>query len=118
VTDLAAELEALERGGWEALCRPGGAGFYETIMADDGLMVFPGTVMDKPAALAAIRDATPWSTFELTDLRVTHGDSVAMITYTAAATRSGQPTYEATMSSVYLHRDGAWRLLLHQQSPT
>nr|MBA2632030.1 DUF4440 domain-containing protein [Chloroflexota bacterium] len=40
------ELEALEREGWAALTGPDGAAFYAEVMADDGLMVFPGMVLD------------------------------------------------------------------------
>ena len=49
------ELEELERRGWDALCGPDGAAFYEELMADEGLMVFPGLVLDKPQTLRAIR---------------------------------------------------------------
>jgi len=31
--------------------------------------------------------------------------------------RRGDSTYAAVMSSVYARRDGAWRLVLHQQTP-
>ena len=39
-SDVKAELEDLERRAWEALSGAGGAAFYETVMADDGVMVF------------------------------------------------------------------------------
>lgn len=111
------ELEALERRGWEVLSGTNGAAFYEQIMADDGLMVFPGVVMDKPAALDVIRKVSPWSSFELSDVRVTAANDVGLVTYKAVGQRGQGPPYEAVMSSVYVRRDGEWRLLLHQQSP-
>ena len=86
-------------------------------MADDGFMVFPSLVMDKQAALSVIRQAEPWSTFELSDVRVTASQGVALIIYRAVGQRSGQPQYEAVMSSVYVRRGDDWKLLLHQQSP-
>jgi Domain of unknown function (DUF4440) len=117
VADVAAELEDLERRGWEALSGPDGAAFYEDAMANDGLMVFPGMVMDKHAALDAIRSVEPWSRFDLTDVRVElAAGAVGLVTYRAKAERAGRP-YEATMSSVYVRVGGAWRLVLHQQSP-
>jgi uncharacterized protein (TIGR02246 family) len=117
VTDPTDELEALERRGWEALSGPDGAAFYEEAMADDGLMVFPGMVMDKATALATIREVPPWATFELSDLQVAGDEDAALVTYRAKAQRLGQHEYEAVMSSVYVRRHGRWLLLLHQQSP-
>ena len=86
-------------------------------MADDGLMVFPGVAMDKQGAVSAIRDAVPWQTFDLSDIRVVVRDDVGVVAYRAVAQRPGQPRYEALMSSVYVRAGGQWRLLLHQQSP-
>jgi hypothetical protein len=114
---LAAELEALERRGWEALSGPNGATFYEEVMADDGLMVFPGMIMDREAALDAIRGAPPWSSFAVRDVRVTADNRGGLITYEAEARRGDAPPYEAVMSSVYVRRGTDWKLLLHQQSP-
>jgi hypothetical protein len=115
--NVASEIERLERDGWSALSGPNGAEFYARVMADDGLMVFPGTVMDKAAALEAIRGAQPWSSFVLSDVRVSGDDSTELIVYGASARRGDAPTYVAEMSSVYVRRSGEWRLLLHQQSP-
>jgi hypothetical protein len=41
-----------------------------------------------------------------------------VITYDATSQREGEDEYCARMSTVYLRRDGQWRLLLHQQSPS
>jgi len=115
VTD---ELEELEREGWRALSGPDGAAFYQEVMADDGVMVFPGLVMDKPRALEAIAGTSPWKTFELADVRVIRPtDDSAILVYSATAQRAGEATYHAEMTSVYAQRDGSWRLVLHQQSP-
>jgi uncharacterized protein (TIGR02246 family) len=117
MTDLAREIEELERSGWHALSGPDGAAFYEDAMAEDGLMVFPGMVMDKPTAIATIREVQPWSRYELADVRVAADVNAALVTYRAKAQRAGEPEYEAVMSSVHVRRDGRWLLLLHQQSP-
>jgi hypothetical protein len=70
LADVASEIEALERQGWEALSGPDGATFYDEAMADDGLMLFPGMAMDKADSLSAMRTVAPWSWFELEDVRV------------------------------------------------
>jgi hypothetical protein len=74
----ASELEALERDGWIALSGPDGVTFYQEVMADEGLMVFPGLVMDKQASLATIRDVAPWLSFQLSDFRITVTDAVGL----------------------------------------
>jgi hypothetical protein len=117
VTNLADELGELERAGWAALSGPDGAAFYEDAMADDGLMVFPGMVMTKPEAIAAIRAAPPWRRFELSDVRTVVNGDAGMVVYTANAERDPSSTYTATMTSVYVRRPAGWQLLLHQQSP-
>ena len=116
---MTSELETLERSGWEALCGPDGAAFYGDVMADDGLMVFPGLVLDRAASLRAIAEASPWITFELTDVReVAMTPDSGVVVYHASARRQGEATYEAEMTSAYARRDGRWQLVLHQQTPT
>lgn len=113
------ELQALERRGWDALCGPNGAAFYDDLMADDGVMVFPGMILDKAATLRAIAGAAPWQSFELTDVRVvTATPETGIVIYRAAAQRAGDVAYRAMMSSMYSRYEGRWRLLMHQQTPT
>ena len=115
---VAAEIEALERRGWQALSGPDGAAFYADVMSDDGVMVFPGSVLDRDASLRAIASAPPWSTFELADMQVIEvGPDSALVIYRATSQREGEAAYRALMSSVYARRGGAWKLVLHQQSP-
>ena len=112
-------LEELERRGWEALSGPDGAAFYDEVMADDGLMVFPGVVLDKAETIRAISGAGPWLSFELEDVRVIGATPEnGTVVYRATAQREGGAPYDALMTSVYTRRDGRWRLLLHQQTPT
>jgi uncharacterized protein (TIGR02246 family) len=115
---VTSEIEALERRGWEALSGAGGAAFYGDVMADDGLMVFPGLVLDKAATIVAIAGAPPWSNFELGDVReIAPTPDSAIVIYRATAQRAGEAEYRANMASVYARCDGRWRLLLHQQTP-
>lgn len=112
------ELEALERRGWEALSGADGAAYYANVMADDGLMVFPGILLDRAQSLRAIAGAPPWASFDLEDVRIVEaGPDGAIVTYRATAQREGEAPYRAWMSSVYARRGGSWRLVLHQQSP-
>jgi uncharacterized protein (TIGR02246 family) len=95
-----------------------GAAFYDDVMADDGLMVFPGIVLDKAASLRAIARAASWASWELRDVRVIEAlPDAGIVTYDATATRAGEHPYRAPMASVYARRDGRWRLVLHQETP-
>jgi uncharacterized protein (TIGR02246 family) len=115
---VTSEIEELEREGWEALSGSDGAAFYDDLMTDDGVMVFPGIVMNKPRTLEAIAGAAPWQTFELADVRVIQPTpDTGMVVYSATAQRAGEAQYRAEMTSLYARRDGRWRLVLHQQSP-
>jgi hypothetical protein len=111
------ELERLERDGWDALSGADGAAFYEQCMADDGLMVFPGVVMDKAAALQAIAGARPWSSYALSSIRVVSATPESAIIAYHADARRGEQEFAAEMTSHYVRRAGRWQLVLHQQSP-
>ena len=116
--ELERVLLALEEEGWNALSGPNGAAYYREHMAGDGLMVFPGMVLDKEATVQAIAQAEPWSWFRIEEPRaVLLGQDAGVLTYRAAARRSGGPVYRALMSSVYVRRGGVWLLALHQQTP-
>jgi hypothetical protein len=113
------ELLELERRGWEALSGPDGAAFYDDLLCDDALMVFPMGIFDRATSLSAIRAAEPWQAFQLADVRIGHpAPDVGLVAYRATATRGGGSDYEAWMTSVYVRdSEGNWRLALHQQSP-
>ena len=111
------EIRAIEEDGWRALMGPGGAAFYERTMADDGVMVFPGAVLDKEASIAAIGAAAPWRSYTLDDVRVIGGEDHAVIVYRATAEREGGVPYVALMTSHYARREGRWWLVVHQQTP-
>lgn len=111
------EVEELERRGWKALSGPDGASFYDAVMTDDGLMVFPGLTLDKAGTLLAIAGARPWSSHRLDELRVVTTGETAVVTYHATSQREGEDEYRARMSSVYARIEDRWRLILHQQSP-
>jgi hypothetical protein len=117
--ELHSELEALERAGWESLSRGTGDDFYARIMAHDGLMVLAdGVVMGREEVVAALREAPPWTTYELRDmraLRLTEGS--AALVYVASARRGDRPPFVAAMTSVYVHTLNGWRLVLYTQTP-
>lgn len=107
-----AQLMAIE----EALA--GGSGeAYRRHLAGDALVVVPGAVLDRDTCAAAMDESPGWDEREITDVRSTSvSPDSAMLTYRWRS-RRGETVYAAVMSSVYARRDGAWRLVLHQQTP-
>ena len=106
----------LESAFWDSAGDPR---FYRENFADDGVMALPDGLMTKAQVISAMEEATPWSRFSIDDVRfVDVGDDVTALVYTADAPRDGRDDgYRAAISSVYVNRGGAWRLVLHQQTP-
>lgn len=94
------------------------ASFYEEVLADEVLMLFPGgAVIDDRNDVIASMSGPPWQSFETSDERVLClSDSAAVVAYRATAVRDGDE-YTALFNSTYVHDGEAWRLTLHQQTP-
>lgn len=110
------EIWQLERGLWF-----GGFDVYERNLTREALMVFPApaAVLDRSAAIAAIREAPRWSRVEFSQQRgdMPIGD-VTVLTYAVAADRgTAVPRYAARCASTDVRIRNAWMLVLHQQCP-
>ena len=106
------ELLAIERelGG-------GTGDAYRKHLTDDALVVVPGAAIDKEKCAFAI-DASPgWDEFDITDAQTIELTPESVVLSYRWSSRRGDETYEALMSSVYVRRDGEWKLALHQQTP-
>jgi hypothetical protein len=110
---------AVEHQGWESLCRFEGGVFYGDLMTDEALMVLVnGMVMDRATVAAALNQAPPWASYELTEARLVPvaGEAAALV-YRATARRDGDDgPFVALMSSVYRVMDDRLRLALYQQT--
>lgn len=115
------DLVELERQGWRALSTSGRAAteFYDGVVDDRVLFLLPGGMRleDRQAVVESMGGA-PWASAELEDLQVHPlGADCAAVHYGVVAQRPGSAPYSALMSSVYVRRDGGWKLALHQQTP-
>jgi Domain of unknown function (DUF4440) len=118
MSDLLAELLSLERQGAEALTSGGAASFYGALLTDDALMVVPGFIVDKAMFVQSVDSEASWTSFTVAEPRLTSlTPDAAILVYRARGRRTGRPDYVALMSSVYVKRDGQWRLVHHQQTP-
>ncbi len=91
---------------------------YRRHLADDALVVVPGAVLDRDACAAAMDESPGWDEREITDVRTTsvspgQRDARPTAGARAAARRSTPRSCRASTRA----GDGAWRLVLHQQTP-
>ena len=111
------ELLALEKTLWT-----GDGAVYERLTAAAALLVFPQPfgVMERDAAVRAVDAAPRWSAVEFSGVRIAWPTAhVAVIVYQVHASRGvGDPGFSGTCSSAWADDAGAWRLVLHQQTPT
>jgi hypothetical protein len=100
------------------------AAFYRDNLTEDCVLVFAETgVISKDIAVEAIHKENEedrrWAEVEFDDIRksVLAGD-VALLSYRVKA-RWEHETFaiSALASSLYVKRDGAWKLAFHQQTP-
>jgi ketosteroid isomerase-like protein len=88
-------------------------------VVEDVVMVFPAPfgIMSGAPLLEAVSQASPWVELELEEIEVVeHGDT-AVLAYRARAKHETGAAYETYAGSVYVRGDGAWKLVLHQQTP-
>lgn len=114
------ELIELEERGWRALSTEGDAGkkFYASVLREDAVMLFPGgmRIVGRERILESL-GTQPWDSFQIENPAVIPlANNVATLVYTAKAQRKGSEPYVALISSTYVH-DGAWQLVVHQQTP-
>lgn len=112
-------LLALERRGWDALCRSEGGSFYGDIMTPEAVMVLVnGMVLDRPTIAETLNDSPPWSSYSIEEVRcIPAGETSAVLVYKATASRAGgaQP-FVALMASHYSLVNGEPALSLYQQT--
>jgi hypothetical protein len=100
------------------------AELYHDHLTDEALLVFPETgVITRDVAVDAIRvenaEGRRWAEVDFEGVHsVRLTDEVALLTYRVTARWQHEASnYSALASSVYIKRDGAWKLGFHQQSP-
>lgn len=115
---LTATLLALEEESWAALSSDRAAGFYREVLTEDALLVVPGMVLTREATIEAAGAALPWVSHRIEDAQaIQFAVGSALITYLATARRAGdEAPYVALMSTVWVQREGAWKLAFHQQT--
>jgi len=114
--DLPAQLIHQEHEQWEAMTRGEGGTHAYTAMLADAIMVFPGSLLERGAVVAAL-DGVVWGSVTMSDQRVVRlGDRAALLAYRLRGTRDGAPV-DVWATTTYVYSEGRWRVGAHQQSP-
>jgi hypothetical protein len=116
--ELEQQLLDIERKLWT-----NDAAFYKSYLLDESLLVFPETgVITRSVAVDAILaenvEGRRWAEVQFDDIRSLQlADDTALLTYRVAARWQHEEAKSlALASSVYVKRDGAWKLAFHQQT--
>jgi hypothetical protein len=116
---LANQLLDIERQLWR-----NDAALYQFHLIEEALLVFPETaVITRSDAVEAIKrensEGRRWAEVRMDtvhSLQVTQ--DVALLSYRVAARWEHEESANTALaSSLYVMRDGAWKLAFHQQSP-
>lgn len=98
----------------------GDASYYRGRLTEDALMVFGGPVgtLTRERTVETIAAAPRWIEVRMSEPRLIRlSEDAVLLTYRAAARREGDDEpYHAHASSVYVRRNGDWRLAFHQQT--
>lgn len=90
---------------------------YRRLLTDDAVVIVPGTRLSKEECAAAVDASLGWDAITFAQRQVISiDDATALVTYRFDGTR-GDIRYSALAASLYVRREGAWRMALHQQTP-
>jgi hypothetical protein len=117
--ELEQQLLDIERKLWT-----NDAVFYKHNLIEESLLVFPETgVITRSVAVDAIvaenAEGRRWAEVQFDDVRSLQlADEAALLTYKVAARWAHDKSKTSALaSSVYVKRNGAWKLAFHQQTP-
>src|SRR5262245_61057518 len=109
------DLLAIEKGFWTS-----GADYYRQNLDDVCLTAFTEMVgaFKKEEIAGMMKEADRWRDLSL-DVKgcLEPAPGFAVLTYQVRAKRKGGEPYAGVVSSGYVMRNGAWKMVFHQQTP-
>jgi hypothetical protein len=112
--ELRDDLLKMEKQLWS-----GGQREYRDALDSDCLVAFTEMAgVSSRDAIASQASANRWHDVDIdVDGLLRPTDDVAILTYHVHAVREQNMPYDAVVSSGYVRRDGAWKMMFHQQTP-
>lgn len=112
--NVEATLLELERQFWQADPR-----FHDSHYADDIVTIVDGRIIGRVEALASVAEVPALVDLDIADAHIRRlTDETVAVAYRATARRRGRSApYMAVIGSVYVRRQGRWRLAFHQHTP-
>ena len=90
---------------------------YREVCREDAVFLMPGMVAEMDQAVSGLERSGPWDRVELTGADVRRLGADAAVLFYRFEGRRGEMAYVADMASTYVHEDGRWQLVTHQQTP-
>lgn len=97
--------------------------FYEQAYLPEAVLIFPGVgKIDRATAVDAIRDENRqgrhWAEVAFDDVAIlTLDNATELLTYSASARWNYEPSASRTIcATIYVKRQGKWRVAFHQQT--
>jgi hypothetical protein len=89
------------------------------MMTPEAVMVLAnGQMMDRDEVVTALGQSPPWASYSIDDpVLLPVDENAKALVYTGTGNRGDGPPFVGVMTSVYVRRNGAWRLALYQQTP-
>jgi hypothetical protein len=95
-----------------------GADSARSTTAANAVMIFPYPpgILQGDHIWAHLRRRTGWRSVIMAERRTTRVGDIAILTYRASAEKPQVPVFKALCASTYLHDEGGWLRLSHQQT--
>jgi hypothetical protein len=116
---LAEELLNLEHKQFKALAGAAEAvAFYSDHLTEDGVLAGPYGILDRETTIQMVPKSAVLTDYDIKSPRLIQlTESSAVIVYQMTQHRQGMDPYDANICTVYVRRDGEWRMAYHQQTP-
>jgi hypothetical protein len=116
---LAEELLSFEHKQFRALASADEAvAFYREYLIEDGLLAGPFGILDRETTIQMVPKSALLTDYNIKSPQfVQLTESSALIVYQMTQNRQGMDPYDANVCTVYVRRDGQWRIAFHQQTP-
>lgn len=86
--------------------------------AAEAVMIFPypAGILQGDRIWDHLRERTGWRSVAMDERQVTQSGDIVILAYRVSAEKHDVPIYEALCASTYLHDEGRWLRLSHQQT--